>query len=559
MKVNLNKLVGEEFSVEHRLLNIVLLFAILIAIWSSITNYLLHLDDYLVLASVLSIIILAGLYYLSFIRKQYNATLSIFITFAVIIVPIAWIFNGGLESSIPFYIVMFSSIAASSLFGLRRIALILYFIVISSLLILIEYKYPFIISNYSSDLIRYTDVWIGIITTITFNTAIILVILKYYKKEHEKANRYLQASLKAQKKLTYLSYHDILTGLYNRTYFEKISANIEYKADYGIGVFGIDLDGLKFVNDTLGHEQGDLLIKRAAKILQAAFSDKDTIARIGGDEFAIIVPDIMQRDMEALYKKIYDCIQNENENLKESVIPLKMSVGYAYSADAANSISTLLHEADKKMYREKLFHKSKTEGSIIQTVKNMLSARDFDTGEHSKRLQTLIAKFALAADLPKSEIADIQLFAEFHDVGKIGIPDHILYKAEPLTLEEQNHIKQHCEIGYRIAKTSTDLLPIADLILRHHEWWDGSGYPLGIKGEEIPIKCRIVAIADAYDAMTSNRPYRKAMSHESAIQQIKKMAGIQFDYKLVQIFIKCISSDTRHILDYPKVRTSSLR
>jgi HD-GYP domain-containing protein (c-di-GMP phosphodiesterase class II) len=132
----------------------------------------------------------------------------------------------------------------------------------------------------------------------------------------------------------------------------------------------------------------------------------------------------------------------------------------------------------------------------------------------------------------------IQLFSEFHDVGKIGIADHILHKPGPLTIDEREQIQRHCEIGYRIAQTSTDLLPIADWILKHHEWWNGKGYPLGVKGERIPLECRIVAIADAFDAMTSDRPYRSAISREAAIEELKRCAGTQFDPSLVKIFIR---------------------
>ncbi len=553
MNIKISKFVGDEsqFTVEHRLLNIILILSSILAIWSSLTNYLLHLDDLLVLVSVISSIILAGVYYLSFVKKKYSTSILVLIIFAVIIIPIAWVLNGGISGSIPFYIVTFSSIGAVIAFGSRRIALIIYFVVISSILVPFEYNYPSIIRNYSSVSERYIDIFIGLITTIIFNTVIILVILNYYNQEHKKAKIYLKESLHAQENLMYLSYHDALTGLYNRAYFEKVAATIEHKTGQGIGVFTVDLDGLKFANDTMGHEQGDLLLKCTAKILQASFLAQDTIARIGGDEFAIIVQEIAQDDMETLYKRIYDNIQRENEQSDEIIVLLNMSIGYAYSADASKSISNLLHEADRKMYREKLYHKSETEGSIIQTVKKMLSARDCDNGKHSKKLQKLIADFAIAVGLPKSEIADIQLFAEFHDIGKIGIPDHILHKAESLTTEERNKIQQHCEIGYRIAKSSNDLLPIADLILKHHEWWNGEGYPLGIKGNQIPIECRIVAIADAYDAMTNDRPYRKAMSHESAIKELKDMADIQFDYELVKKFIttECVANYTKKVIE----------
>lgn len=543
MNFNLNKFIGNEleFPIEHRLLNIVLLCVLVLAIWSSLTNYLLGLNRWLVLASVMSSFILAELYYLSFFKKRYNTAVLVLMIFAVIIVPVTWILNGGLSGSIPFYIMLFSSIGAVVLFGWPRIILISYFVVIASILIPLEYNYPFIIFNYSSVSERYIDIFIGLITTIIFNIAIIMVILKYYNQEHAKAKNYLEQSLHAQENLRYLSYHDELTGLHNRAYFEKAVANIERKEGQGIGVFTVDIDELKFLNDTMGHEYGDLILKRVAIIFGLSFRSADIIARIGGDEFAIIVQEITQYDMEILYKRIHDNTQQESETIEPYIMPIRMSVGYAYSTHASQSIRKLLHEADRKMYREKLYHKSETEGSIIQTVKKMLSARDCDTGEHSDRLQKFIADFAVAAGLPKSGIADIQLFAEFHDVGKIGIPDSILHKAECLTTGERKQIQQHCEIGYRIAKVSNDLLPIADLILKHHEWWDGSGYPLKIKGEQIPIECRLMAIADAYDAMVSDRPYRQAMSSASALAELDKFSGVQFDPKLVEVFVKTFS------------------
>ncbi len=534
----LHRLIGEEtqFSIEHRLLNIVLIFGFIIAVWSAITNYLLNLDFLLVLTCIIGSVIIAGLYYLSVVRKKYAPAVLLLISTVFIITPIAWIFNGGISGSIPFYIILFSTMGATVFFGLKRIVVIAYYITISSALIFFEYTYPSIIIGYSSNAERYIDILIGLTTTVIANTTVIVIILKHYNQEHEKAKKYLMQSQQAQENLLYVSYHDALTGLYNRTYFEREVTETACPRESGIGVFAVDVDRLKFINDTLGHEQGDAMLVRAANALNASFEENSIIARIGGDEFAVIVSGVTMNDMEVMYKRIHDSIQMENENFAGVAIPLEMSVGYAYSIGTDKSTRELLRDADNKMYREKLYRKAGTEGSIMQTVKNMLSARDYDTGVHSDRLQSLIASFAIAAGIPGSAIADLQLFAEFHDVGKIGVPDRILHKAGLLAQEEREQIQRHCEIGYRIAQASTDLLPIADWILKHHEWWNGKGYPLGIKGEAIPLECRIVAIADAYDAMVSDRPYRKAISHEAAIAELKRYAGVQFDPALVQIF-----------------------
>jgi HD-GYP domain-containing protein (c-di-GMP phosphodiesterase class II) len=151
-------------------------------------------------------------------------------------------------------------------------------------------------------------------------------------------------------------------------------------------------------------------------------------------------------------------------------------------------------------------------------------------------------QLAIAAGLPESAIPDLRLLGRFHDIGKVGIPDSILFKPGRLTEEEYEVMKRHAEIGYRIARASAELAPIADWILKHQEWWNGQGYPLGIKGEEIPLACRILSIVDAYDAMTNDRPYRKAMSDEAAIAELKRCAGTQFDPVLVDEFIHILKA-----------------
>lgn len=543
VSINLNKIIGDEahFSLEHRILNIILLFGLLLSIWSAITNYLLDLHFLLVLTCIVSGAVMACLYYLSAVKKLYTVAISILIISGFTITPVAWILNGGISGSIPFYIILFSSIGAMVLAGRRRVAVTACFIVISTVLVIWEYNYPSLIFPYSSNAERYTDILIGLLTIIVANAVIFAVILNHYNKEHERAKIYLTQSQQAQDYLLYLSYHDALTGLYNRAYFEKMTAELDRSLPSGIGVFVVDVDGLKFINDTFGHEQGDAILVRAARALQSSFRSQDIIARIGGDEFAVIVREIAVSDMETLYQRIRDNMQKQNEKQADIAIPLHMSIGSAYSAGTDNKLMPdLLREADNKMYREKLYRQAGTKGSIIQAVKKMLSARDYYIGAHSERLQRLIAEFALAAGIPPAEIANIQLFAEFHDVGNIGIPDRILHKQEPLTQDEREQIQRHCEIGYRIAQATSDLLPISDWILKHHEWWNGKGYPLGIKGERIPLECRLLAIAIAYDAMTNGRLYRQAIPAEAAIEELERCAGTQFDPELVKIFIAVI-------------------
>ncbi len=193
------------------------------------------------------------------------------------------------------------------------------------------------------------------------------------------------------------------------------------------------------------------------------------------------------------------------------------------------------------MYREKLHRSQSGRSAIVQTLMKALKERDFITEGHADRLQELVTALARAVSVPESKMSDLRLLAQFHDIGKVGIPDKILFKPGRLTTKEFNEMKRHCEIGYRIAMSAPDLAPIGEWILKHHEWWNGSGYPLKLKGEEIPLECRILAIADAYDAMTSDRPYRKALPHEVAMAELRKFSGIQFVPELVNKFIVVLS------------------
>jgi HD-GYP domain-containing protein (c-di-GMP phosphodiesterase class II) len=172
-----------------------------------------------------------------------------------------------------------------------------------------------------------------------------------------------------------------------------------------------------------------------------------------------------------------------------------------------------------------------------------LEEKDDITEGHAARLADLLEITGRKLGLPQADLADLRLLAEFHDIGKVGIPDSILKKPGPLTDDEMAIMRRHCEIGFRIASASPDLTPIADWILKHQEHWNGKGYPLQLEGESIPVQCRILAIVDAYDAMTRDRPYRKAMSQDAAIAEIQRCAGTQFDPELAKVFVEILQSE----------------
>jgi diguanylate cyclase (GGDEF)-like protein/PAS domain S-box-containing protein len=345
---------------------------------------------------------------------------------------------------------------------------------------------------------------------------------------------------KVEDQLRYLSLHDPLTGLYNRAYFEEEMHRLESGRYNSVGIIMCDVDGLKLVNDALGHHTGDKLLIATANVLKESFREGDVVARVGGDEFAVLVANFDSNALEKAYHRIHVAVARHN--LANPALPLGISLGFAVSTEAPIIMSNLFKEADNNMYREKLQHSLSARSTIVQTLMKALETRHLITKGRLDRLQKLAIALAQAIGLQDHRVTDLRLLAEFHDIGKAAIPEHILFKPSPLTPEEIIEIQRHCEIGHRIAMYTPDLAPIADLILKHHEWWNGEGYPLGIKGEEIPIECRILSIVGAYEAIISNRPYHKAMSHEEAMAELRRRSGTKFDSDLVSKFIQVLEN-----------------
>uniref|UniRef100_UPI00403F9A7E HD domain-containing phosphohydrolase n=1 Tax=Candidatus Enterococcus willemsii TaxID=1857215 RepID=UPI00403F9A7E len=333
------------------------------------------------------------------------------------------------------------------------------------------------------------------------------------------------------RQIEFLSYYDELTGLFNRKYMENAIVKLAKKQE-SLAVIMIDVNGLKISNDIFGHETGDLVLKKVATILEETCSSRDLIARWGGDEFVILMKGKLLQDAENLVKQLKDItVFIEGSNL-----PLSLSFGCACT-DSQTSIAMALQDAEKNMYQQKLLNGKSYRNAIISTLLATLYEKSNETEEHSKRLEEYCLAIGQRLQLSSKELDELSLLALLHDIGKVGIDANILKKPSALTDEEWVEMKRHPEVGYRIAQETADLESVADLILAHHERWDGKGYPHQLKGEEIPLACRILSVVDSFDAMTNDRVYRQAMTTEEAVAEIKRSSGTQFDPKIVEHFI----------------------
>lgn len=337
---------------------------------------------------------------------------------------------------------------------------------------------------------------------------------------------------KRKQELIYARSHDQLTGLYNRHYFWKELSILHNGEKTGFCLVLLDINGLKLYNDVLGYQQGDEVLKETADILSRVFDAQNLIARVGEDEFAVIVHDAAYRETEALCERVGDACADTQPRM----LPLSISWGIAAREDSDITVRGLIHLADSRMNSHKLLEGSSLHNRVIVSLKEMLRSRNIETADHTQRMEDMVASLGKRLGLSSSEHDRLQLLAALHDIGKVAIPDSIISKPGRLDGEEWTVMQSHCETGYRIAKAIRGLDGIAGEIYCHHERWDGSGYPQGLAGENIPLLSRILSVVDAYDVMTSNRPYKEPISHQSALNELRRCSSSQFDPDVVNLF-----------------------
>jgi len=339
--------------------------------------------------------------------------------------------------------------------------------------------------------------------------------------------------IRIENELMYLSYHDHLTGLHNRRYFEEELENMDREENLPLSVIMCDVNGLKLVNDSFGHDAGDHLLHKAAETIRKVCRDGDIIARIGGDEFIILLPITSADETVEIANNIKELAS------KEMVANVELSISYGYDTKASDrqSMVEIIANAENHMYRHKLYERSSIRSKTVDLIMNALFEKSKREASHSKRVSNICSGIASEVGLDKDAVSQIKIAGLIHDIGKIGIDENILNKTGRLIPDERSEIEKHPEIGWRLLSSTNEFSELAQFVLNHHEKWDGSGYPHGIKGEAIPIEARIIAIADAYDAMTSKRSYQESMSMEEAVEELRRCSGTHFDPAIVQVFL----------------------
>jgi diguanylate cyclase (GGDEF)-like protein/putative nucleotidyltransferase with HDIG domain len=333
------------------------------------------------------------------------------------------------------------------------------------------------------------------------------------------------------------SFRDQLTNLYNRHKFEDIKDDSLLKAQ-SIGIIMLDANGLKLINDTYGHTVGDELLVRLANLLKQIFYD-DMVFRWGGDEFIVVMKDIHEDDMLKAIKRY----KNEESKTEIKNFNVSAALGYAVGHLEDETVYEVIGRAEGMMYKEKTRESISVKRNMVDQLLQHLYEVDELEEYHAKHVAEYALILGRGLKLPSDQMRLLRLSALLHDVGKIGIDGDILMKSKPLTKDEYDAIKNHAERGYRILSSYTDLKQYADIVLSHHEWFDGNGYPEGIKGENIDVLSRVIAIADAFEAMTHTRTYKMTKTYDEAIQELITFKGVQFDPMMVDVFVKIMTKE----------------
>jgi len=365
---------------------------------------------------------------------------------------------------------------------------------------------------------------------------------------------------------------DELTGLFNRRHFdERLGEEIDRHSRYGgmLSLIFLDLDLFKDYNDKYGHLAGDKVLTRIGRLVEKSIRNIDIAFRYGGDEFAVLLPKSVADDAFVVAERVRVKIATE---MRKKKLRITTSVGLASWPSDGVTPDELVTAADRALYYTKKTGGNRTcvaskmlpsltetvamskatekeTSSVIYALAATIEARDPFTYGHSKKVSSYAVALAEAVGLPSEKVTVVSTAALLHDIGKIGIPDELLAKVGKLEAETWELVQSHAKLSATIVGHVVSLVSCLPAILHHHERWDGTGYPSGLKGEAIPIEARILAIADAFDAMTSPRPYREPLSYKKVLDELRRCAGTQFDPKLVEAFLPIALSTAKEDIE----------
>lgn len=336
-----------------------------------------------------------------------------------------------------------------------------------------------------------------------------------------------------EERVLYASTHDSLTDLYDRSHFETYVRDLKVEGKLPLSVVFGDVNALRIINEAFGREEGNLLLQRIASIIKKSIKPEDYASRVGGDEIALILFNTPVSDAELLIKEIREKV---SELKVQNSVRTSISLGVCGMNTIEEDLNEIIKKAEKDVGNRKLMESPHMRGRAVYAIINTLHEKNKREELHSRRVSDLCEKMAQVLEMSEWQVSELKLLGLLHDIGKIAISETILNKQGKLSGEEWIEMKRHAEIGYRILIAVDDMNYLAGYVLAHHERFDGTGYPKGLKGLEIPLQSRIISIADAYDAMTAERTYRKAISVEDAAKELLKHAGSQFDPDLVVVF-----------------------
>ena len=369
-------------------------------------------------------------------------------------------------------------------------------------------------------------------------------------------------NISAYEKVYQVSIHDELTGLYNRSYCSEFMKNLDIK-EHPTGMIYLDMDNFKLYNDLYGEETGDQILRWSASQVQNLCSDKMSVFRVGSNEFLIIAEESRKEILLSFARLIQNTILEQKEDKPKVIQPITFSIGIAWDKNMAESARKLFRQARRAAFyakgngknRIEIYEKSfegqeqsreKGYEQVTPTIFALMAAvdaKDSFTFEHSENVSGYAMKLAAKMGLPKDDIQTAKVAGLLHDIGKIGIPESILKKKGKLTDEEYEVMKTHVENSIEMIHFLPNMNYVIPAVLSHHERYDGKGYPGGVKGMDIPLLGRILAVCDSFDAMVSRRAYKDALSVEYAIGELEKGKGTQFDPDVAEAFIELIEED----------------